>query len=167
MKKLKSQAGMTLGEVLISVLILLMLTAIVAEGIPLAQRAYYKVVDSANAQVLLSDTLTVLRDELSMATDVEISGSTITYKSGKTGVEMTLNNSADGITMTRKGESENTIIVSSGISTKQKLCVQYESPTWTNSDKEAIKLGTVKVTKTGYSGPIASLDNFTIRLMNS
>ena len=78
--RLKGRRGFTIGEVLVSVLILMMVFSIVAAGIPAAANAYYKVVDSANAQMLLSTTLTRLRTELSTATQVKCSGTTIEYR---------------------------------------------------------------------------------------
>ena len=47
-----------------AVLILLLATAVVAAGLPAAIRAYHDVVDAANAEVLLSTTMTALREEL-------------------------------------------------------------------------------------------------------
>ncbi|MBQ7603976.1 MAG: type II secretion system protein [Clostridia bacterium] len=84
-KKLKSKAGMTLGEVLVAVIILLLMTAIVAGGIPVAHRAYVDVVDAGNAEVLLSTTLNVIRRELSSATRVHTAGGKIYFLSGETG----------------------------------------------------------------------------------
>lgn len=55
-----------------AMLILLMVSAVVAAGIPAAVRSYNKVVDKSNAQVMLSTTMTVLRDELKSATEVEV-----------------------------------------------------------------------------------------------
>ncbi len=80
-KRLRSSGGFTLAEILIVILILLLVTAVVVAGIPAAQRAYTKITDSANAQVLLSTTMTRLRDELGTATDVkvDVSANTVTY----------------------------------------------------------------------------------------
>lgn len=75
--------GFTLAETLIAILILLMVSAIVAGAIPTASSVFAKTVDAANAQLLLSTTMTKLRDELSTAVgDVNISdgGKTITYQ---------------------------------------------------------------------------------------
>gem|GEM_PF-1234797 len=86
MKKLrKSRAGFTLAETLICVLILLMVSAIVGAAIPSAANAYKNAVDAANAQVLLSTTLTALRDEFSTAKQVQwTSGeNTVTIYNGK------------------------------------------------------------------------------------
>jgi prepilin-type N-terminal cleavage/methylation domain-containing protein len=68
--KLKSKRGFTLAETLLAVLILLMVSAIVASGIPAAKNAYEKVVLASNAEVLLSTTITTLRNELGTAQDV-------------------------------------------------------------------------------------------------
>lgn len=66
-KRVQSRRGFSLAEVLIAVLIVLMMTSIVAAGIPAASNAYKKAVDSANAQTLLSTAMTSLRTELSTA----------------------------------------------------------------------------------------------------
>ena len=82
-KRLRRTGGFTLAESMMAILILLMATAVVVAAIPAAQRAYTKVTDSANAQVLLSTTVTRLRDELDTAvikaSDVDIANDTITY----------------------------------------------------------------------------------------
>ena len=60
----RARRGFTLAEALVTILILLLATAIVAAGLPAAVRAYHDVVDAANAEVLLSTTMTALREEL-------------------------------------------------------------------------------------------------------
>ncbi len=81
----RRRAGFTLTEMLMTTLILLMVTAIVAAGIPVAVNAYQKVLNAANAQLLLSTTISRLQEELSTAvevwTDTESSGTTVTYYS--------------------------------------------------------------------------------------
>ena len=47
-RKLKSRHGFTLAEVLMAVLILLMVSSVVAGGVPVAANAYYKVVTNRN-----------------------------------------------------------------------------------------------------------------------
>lgn len=79
--RLKNRSGVTLAETLIAILILLMVTAIVAAGIPAAVEAYDDIVTSANAQVLLSTTMTRLRDELGTATEIAVSDNAVTYVS--------------------------------------------------------------------------------------
>jgi len=80
-RKLKNQSGFSLAETLLAVLILLLVSAIVAEGVPVARNVFNKVIIGANAQVLLSTSVTALRNELGTARDVVVSdsGDTITY----------------------------------------------------------------------------------------
>ena len=85
-RKLKGRAGFSLAETMLAVLILLLVSGIVATGIPAARNAYEKVIVAANAQVLLSTTATALRDELGTAWNVEKIGDTeLKYYSSDTG----------------------------------------------------------------------------------
>ena len=70
--KIKNRNGFSLAEALVSVLILLMVSSVVAAGIPVAQRAYFDVTNSANAQLMLSTTITSIRTELGKARDVRV-----------------------------------------------------------------------------------------------
>lgn len=71
-KKLYNHAGFSLAETLLAVLILLLVSGIVAAGIPSARSAYEKTVLASNADVLLSTTISTLRNELGMAQDVKV-----------------------------------------------------------------------------------------------
>ena len=88
--KLASSHGFTLAETLVCVLILLMVTGIVAAALPTASNVYTGAVDAANAQILESTAITVLRDELSTARDIlcneeQTQQSIIMYRSAETG----------------------------------------------------------------------------------
>ena len=75
MKKLsykKNNKGFSLTELLVAVLILSMVSAVVAGGIPVAKDAYEKITVSANAQVMLSTTISALRNELCTASDLSV-----------------------------------------------------------------------------------------------
>jgi hypothetical protein len=50
-------------------------STLLATGIPVAADTYRKTVNSANAQIALSTTITVLRSELGFSTDVRVAGS--------------------------------------------------------------------------------------------
>ena len=93
-KKLRNNKGFTLAETLLAVLILLLVSTIVATGMPAAKNAYEKIIVAANAQILLSTGATALRDELGTAWDVKIeddgsktSGAFVTYRSSDTGAK--------------------------------------------------------------------------------
>lgn len=96
LKKLREQNAFTLAEMLITILILLMVSGVVAGGVPAAANAYRKAVDAANAYSLLSTTVNALRDELSTAWDVSVNGNMITYYSSDTGSQSTISVSDDG-----------------------------------------------------------------------
>ena len=95
------KSGFTLAETLVALLILLMVTSIVAAGIPAASSAYTKVVDSANAQVLLSTTVTALRNQLEFAREITVSGSgsekSLTYISPDNGNKSMILNGEQGV----------------------------------------------------------------------
>ena len=131
--KLKNQNGMSFTELLATLLILLMVTSIVAGGIPAAIRAYKKVVDTANAQILMSTTTNALRNELGHANKIETSGTTINYS--KNGLVYKISQGDDGIKIEIKNPyqdlSTEYLLVSEAVSKNQGLNVSYESVTAT------------------------------------
>lgn len=174
MKKCNSQKGFTLSEVMISMLIILMVTAIVAQGIPLAQRAYVKVVDSANAQVLLSNTTTVLRDELGTASKIEpfnTDTTDITYYSGKNGMSRRIFEDSDlGIATIvsyqdadGNWKTEKAGLVNKGLSISQNLKIDLDE---IKVEKDKITISGLKVTKNGSTDPLAELNTYVIDRMN-
>lgn len=66
----RNRGGFTLAETLIAVLILTMVAGIVAGGIPAARNALDKAVDASHSQLLLSTTMTSLRNELATARSI-------------------------------------------------------------------------------------------------
>ena len=74
MMKLKAlkqnRGGFSLAETMMALLIVLMVSSIVVTGLPAATNALHNAVDASHAQVLLSTTMTSLRDELSMAKNI-------------------------------------------------------------------------------------------------
>ena len=87
---MKNESGFTLAETLMTVLIVLLTSSVIAAGIPAASNAYMKAVDAANAQVLLSTTVNALRSELSTAWGVETHDGNVEYYSSKTGAKTRL-----------------------------------------------------------------------------
>lgn len=81
LKKSRRRLGFTMAETLLAVLIMGIAMGIVVQGIPMTKRVHDKVVDTANAQAVLSAGVTLLRDELSLAGNTELgllSGDTFT-----------------------------------------------------------------------------------------
>ena len=64
---------------LMAILILLLVSGIVAAGVPVARDAYEKVVIGANAKVLLSTAISSLRDEIATARNVKVESNAIEY----------------------------------------------------------------------------------------
>lgn len=73
-------AGFSLTEMLVTLLILTLASTLMATGIPVAVDTYQKTVNSANAQVALSTTVTVLRSELGSATELKPDGDVLYYR---------------------------------------------------------------------------------------
>lgn len=94
-RKLNSNKAFTLAETLLAVLILLMVSTIVATGIPVARNAYEKVVLASNAEVLLSTTISTLRNEIGTAQTIE-TPEPASGESAKTGTIITYYNAARG-----------------------------------------------------------------------
>ena len=108
-RRLKNRKGFSLAEMLLAVLILLLVSVIVATGVPAARNAYYKVILASNAQSLLSTTATALRDELGTAWNVQLteSGDSVTYFNADTGgMAMLALNGDGGFTITEYVEAE-------------------------------------------------------------
>lgn len=66
------KGGFTLTEMLVTLLILVLASTLLATGVPVAIDTYHKTVNSANAQMALSTTLTVLRSELGASSKVKM-----------------------------------------------------------------------------------------------
>lgn len=136
--RLKDKSGFTLTELLMTILILLMVTSVVAAGIPSAANAYYKVLDAANAQLLLSTTVTSLRRELALAREVELDPTDHTvsnYINGESGFRVKIVNtptisleySTDGIIVgTTPEEPEDRPLVSQAAATSS-LVTTFDS----------------------------------------
>lgn len=91
MKKLKCRAGFTLAETLLAVTILLLVSVIVATGMPVAKNAYEKVMLSSNAETTLATAVAALRDELGTAWKAqERKDGGVSYISADTGMRTEL-----------------------------------------------------------------------------
>lgn len=171
--RLKSQAGFTLAETLLAVLILLLVSGIVATGVPVAKNVYEKTIVAANAHVLLSTTVSALKDELGTAWDVDVKPGSITYFSADTGTKARLYLSDDKKTIMIQdyAEVDGLIITDGGIGTSHPLVsdktatddlyVTFPVENITMTDKDAICINTIVVYKG--SNPLAKLDSLVIR----
>lgn len=99
--KLQDRNGFSLSETLVALTILLMVASLMTSGISLASNVHRKIVDKANAQTLLSTTMTELRTKLTNVSEVTVpeGGKTIAYIDIDTNNHVTIASTADGITV--------------------------------------------------------------------
>lgn len=130
----RARSGFTLVETLLALVILVVLTGIVAMGVPVAFDTYKKAVDGSNAQVLLTTTSTVLRDELGLSPQIAIQDGQIYYVSGD-GYWASLESTSEGIvkhvyqgTEPGEGEPDNSpVMLVSAAAQTDSLRVVYDS----------------------------------------
>ena len=178
-KRIKDRRGFTVAELLITILILLMVTGVVAAGIPVAAEAYYKVVDTANAQLLLSTTVTTLRTQLETAQSVKIDESTkdLVYYTSQATATTSIESTETGIMFQpyMLAESDGTYkptatytrpLVTASTATNN-LHTEYESLKY-DPVKKLFTVTKLQVIRTvnGESNVIAQLDVFTVRAVN-
>lgn len=181
-RKLKSCKGFTLAETLLAVLILLLVSVIVANGMPAATDAYRKTVLSANAQSLMSTTVAALRDELGTAWDVSVTDDTITYYSAETGNCSVLGKDTDGsiiLTEYNKNVGFNEESTSIGkvreltptATLTKDLTITYDSVSYTyNATGQywIVEFKDIKVLPKGASEPVlAQMESLVIRIISA
>ena len=182
-QKLKNQTGFTLAETLLAVLILLLVSVIVANGMPAATNAYRKTVLAANAQSLMSTTVAALRDELGTAWGVSVADDAVTYYSADTGNRTILkkDNSTGTITITEYVSTDglNVDVASQGKERQltpeqtmaKELSISYDTVTYTYnsaSNYGVVEFGGLKVTPKGKTEPvIAQMESLTIRVITA
>lgn len=165
-KKLGKSDGFSLAETLVAVTILLMVATLMTSGITLSTFVHKKVVDKANAQVLLSTTLTELRTRLTNVKEVSVTDdeASITFMDNETGYYET-------ITSGTTADGKTGIFITDGTTTS--MLVSYETSSKGmlvscsfSYDKEngLISVKNITVTKDAKDDTIlAHLDNYLIR----
>ncbi len=190
-----NKSGFTLAETLMAILILLLVSSVIAAGIPAAVNAYTKAVDAASAQTLLSTTVNALRNELSTAwgVDPKDDNSVYYYKTGTgaktklyTGTEGSANTptilvqdyvSYDNSAATQQRTGENRTLhklvpdkKTTGDSDSKKLGITYGGVDFGEDeagvkDKSLLVFTNVQVKKG--DTVLAQIENLSIRLLNA
>lgn len=179
---MRDKRGFSLGEMLATVMILVLAAGMLAAGVPLAANAYRSVVETANAQVLLSTTMTALRTELGSAQTVETQAAgelgKITYYSIDTMTTQIANYKESGdvreagiwftpyitVNNNQPDYSHRRLLISAAAA--DGLYATYDSITY----NEATKLFTIvnlRVMKPGSEEPLAQTGTFTVRVVNA
>lgn len=149
-KRKRLQQGFTLTEMLITVLLMLMSAAALASGVAVAQKAQAEVTDAANAQLLLSTSITVLRHELGTADQVVLSEdasgnkTTIVYRTSTNGSTSTILLESDGIKLIQysnlTGADERKAPIVSGEAATPNLTACYDRVTKSGNVLEFVNL---------------------------
>lgn len=84
-KKINSEAGFSLVEMLAAVAVLILLGLMLNTGLQMALNSYRTVIAQSEAELLLSTAVDALADDLRYARDVNGSGTDFTYTSGTFG----------------------------------------------------------------------------------
>lgn len=71
MRKLKSDQGFTLVEMVLALFILSLIVTVIGGGVTVVKSAYEKITLQAEAQVLVSTLVTAINDELRQAEHIE------------------------------------------------------------------------------------------------
>lgn len=160
--KLKNRGGFSLTELLITVLILGLVSAVVAAGVPAAVAAHKKIVEKANAQLLLTTTTNALRNELDMASDIVVTESggevVISFTSNKK-YSLTITSGSEGIIVNEYTEGGSAASLVSGAAASG-LIVEFTGATPAD-DGSAITITGLKVTNSEGT-ELASLAEYTI-----
>lgn len=166
----KNYSGFSLAETLVALLIVLMVSSILVAGLPAAFQAYSKVVDAANAQVLLSTGATRIRDELGFATDVYLpSGSTTVQGYSQNGFYKQMTNEADsGIIINMKPSPDSSATTEVYLippkASTDSLVLSFGTITY-NKDKSIFTVAGLEVKKGG--NILADLNELKIRAVAS
>ncbi len=136
---LNSRSGFSLTEMLVTVIILMFVSSIVALGVPVVKNAYEKVVLASNAEVLLSTTMSTLRSELGTANDIKLSTA-----SGETKETI-----IDYYSLTRGASSR---IYLGATANKEIMFIRYYSNDGLSGSYDAIELVAPKTTLSSRKG---------------
>lgn len=174
-KKIRRRKGFTLAETLIAIVLLLLATGIVTVGIPMAIEAYKKVTQAANAQALLSTTMTELRDKIAFSEDVKVDSSNLTVTfTGENGRSYKISNqntdSIKGIYMedvtVGATKTDSRLLVSDEAASKE-LYAKYDSITYSSSNSDLITFNNVKVYRKSDNHELSAIEKYDIELMNN
>ena len=168
--------GFTIAETLITVLILLMVSAVVAAGIPAAKEAYEKVVFHANAEMLLSTSVTSLRSQLTTAGGVKVEddGKTLAFYSSNTGFQEKIypDGDRDGMIMVLEysgadvGSKQITRQLVTDAAATKDLYVTYQSASCSGQMVTIEGLGVYRKSRAGTEeGPLTAVDTLVFRVM--
>ena len=170
-----NKKGFTLAEMLITIMIMLMVSAIVAAGVPTAKNAYDKTVIYANAQVLLSTAFSAIRNEMGASQDILVKDATgseseegisIEYKNRKTETLSRILKGEKGIQLQRHISTDlikNKESEAEDLVADHDLYVTYDTVSYTDG---VICFNNLEVRKKSDDRVMAKRDRFSVRILS-
>ncbi len=125
-ERLRSEAGMTLTELLAGILILSMIGLLVTGGVTVVRKVYQKVTAKAEAQQVLVTTVELVTNELAGALEIDVSSENPRILSEKNGIWFSLR-STDELGICKVYAAENEADTESGV----EISSDTESETYT------------------------------------
>lgn len=109
-KKLNSESGLTLVEMLAVVVILILLGLLLNTGLQMAMSTYRTIVAQSEVELLLSTAVDAISDDLRYARNVSVSGTGFTYTSDSFGADAALDLNSDGQIVAKVGGEEKRLL---------------------------------------------------------
>ena len=153
-----NQSGFSLAETLVALLVLTLVSVMMVNGIRLAVREQRKITDKANAQILLSTTVTELRSRLMNAYDISVSEgeNEISFSDWSTKNRLIIVSEPDGIRISYGDEKK--LLVTSEAASKD----MHVECSFAYDGSGLISIKEIKVKKEG--NVLAELEEFLIRI---
>lgn len=178
----RKNVGFTLAETLLATILLLIASALLVTGIPVAFNAYKKVTLTADANVLISTAMTELRDKLAFSENVSVDeNKKIINFSGNNGREYVLRFDAvkNGLYLQDLTENDynpedsnvyindSHLLVSDETAAKD-LCVDYTSVEKHGDVLIFSNLGVYRKSDTNHAvaKPLVLIEEYDVRLIN-
>ena len=156
--------GFSLSELLVSILIVSLLSIMVATGVRTSIKSYREITDEANAEVLLSTCVTMLKTELTTASDISVPDeTTIFYNRGgsRVGIYLDSNTIYAGNVGIRQEDGAEEILNEktpfiSQITATGTLYVSFDTVSYNDG---AVTIKGLSVRRQGSDKPLSELNN--------
>lgn len=148
-KKLNSESGLTLVEMLAVVVILILLGLLLNTGLQMAMSTYRTIVAQSEVELLLSTAMDAISDDLRYARDVAEDGTDgFTYTSDSFGVDAALGLNSDGQIVAMVGGEEKRLLSTgayglNGAYQVKNIKISYTQPNFTIELTVATKDGAI------------------------
>lgn len=162
LNRLKNSKGFTLSETMASVLILILVITIIGGGVVVVKNAYQRITLKANAQTLMSTTITKVTDEFEFAENITEGTDNPYFVSGNSKFKIAFKNGTgnEGVLQSYKyGDNTKTTPLLSS-----KTMTDGLVPTITYSYNKDLFTATVTVSKDG--DPV-STQTFSVKPINN